>query len=130
MNPADVLISIGYNLPDERKSFIRGTQELHRFFYRAKTDHSELLNQFMFNTNGTYPLSEELEQAIGNCVASGMLVCLSSNPNHYHFDPNAVRESYEKHISKRIDESKKKELSDLAERFNEEIARPIIFGFV
>jgi hypothetical protein len=119
MNPDDVLVGIGHFMQKRKRGFEYRVQKFSGFFYKNKDTYTEVLGRFMFNTNGTFPTSEELEQARMNLACSRMLHFSFSFPNYYQFD-NAVDVSYEKHVSKRISLSQRKALEELAKKFESE----------
>ncbi len=119
MYPDDVLVGIGHYMQEGRRGFRHRVQEFNGFFYKNKGIHPEILGRFMFDTNGNFPTSEELEQARINLAHSRMLHFSPSFPNYYQFDP-AVDVSYETYISKRITPEQKKALEELARKFEAE----------
>jgi len=117
----DVLIGIGYHLPNGRKSFQDENNNVQRFFYQKKPDYPRLLRNVTFNTNGTSPYSKQLQQELSQLIGHQILVFLSSNPNHLHFHPT-VTISYKSYIKKRISREEESELIELTKKFDKQIA--------
>lgn len=121
IHPDDFLIAMVHYLPNKRKSFIRNPQKFNTFLYQQKQSHPEVLDSFRFNTNGSYPRSEELYQAINNMFTSNLIFAVSSMPNHYHFD-HACEDSYQTYVKERIPSRRLSEIEKIAKAFDEQIA--------
>ena len=124
IHPDDFLIAMVHYLPNKRKSFIESSEKFNKFLYQQKQSHPEILDSFMFNTNGHYPTSKELYQAITNMFGCGLIFAVSSMPNHYHFD-SACEHSYQKFVKQRIPSERLSEIEEIAKAFDEPIATNI-----
>jgi hypothetical protein len=118
----DVLIGIGYHLPEGRKSFVDKENQVQRFFYQEKPNYPQLLRDIIFDTNGTFPYSKQLQQELSQLVETQILVFISPNPNHLHFGSDIIDASYETHIKKRISQKEEIELIELSKKFDKQVA--------
>jgi len=120
-HPDDILIAISHYLPQERRCFRYGADELNTFLYEQKQQHPQLMSSLSFNTNGMFPSCEDVYQAVSNLFASGLIVVASHKPYDYHFSPE-TEGSFDKFVSKRLSEQQLSELEEIAREFNKKIA--------
>lgn len=118
MSPRDVLISIGYNLPLHRKGFRCGEDGLHTFMYIRKTRFPEVFRRFMFDTNGHYPVCNDLRDAMNSLKLSCVLHSPPIGPGYYQFDP-CVSGCYEQ-VRSKINEGQARDLVVIAQEFDRE----------
>ncbi len=97
----DVLIGIGYNMPEARKGFRDSDRDFPVFFYQRRERFPHVLGRLMFNTNGQYPISPELNEAKRDLAINGLLVFSMTMPCYYQFHP-AVNTGYSTFVSKII----------------------------
>lgn len=119
--PADVLIAIGYYLP-ERRRYFSSIPIFERFLYQQKLRFPDILDGFLFDTNGHRPVSEEVSSTVSMLVLSGLLEISGNmlNPS-YHFS-DAVNIAYEGRLRKILSAEQKTDLEKLAAGFNRVVA--------
>ena len=117
LHPNDILIAIGYHLPEERRYF-KSRVILNKFFYEQKSRFPELLGGFLFDSNGHLPICEEVSNAVSRLVLSGLVEISGNmlNPS-YHFS-DAVNLAYECRLKNRLSAEQKVDLENLAAGFN------------
>lgn len=123
-HPADAIIALANYLPPKRRCFECDYEKLGKFFYEQKEENPAALKNFNFNTNGMFPESEELRQALINLSACGLIVFTSGNPTEYHFS-KSCQSSFKKFAEKRLTDAEKSELEEIAKAFNEKLAKNI-----
>lgn len=123
VSPRHVLIGIAHYLPKDRRWF-RDDSKLHAFFYRQKMKYGDkrrigfrLLRNFLFDTNGTYPVCEELTQALASFILSGLLIPRGATSLDYQFS-QAFKEAFG---GLKLTIGQKKELEQLAQEFDREL---------
>jgi hypothetical protein len=126
INPSDVLVAIAHYLPRGRRSFIYPSGGFYTFFQIQKEKHPQTLSQLSFNNSDIFTQSEELQQAVTNLIASGMLIWSTKAPQHYHFSQDCEK-SFEKFVSKRLCKRKLSEIEAIAQEFDSSIALPVAF---
>ena len=116
MRPRKVLIGIGYHLPEGRKGFMHSANKFPVFFYLRKKRFPDVLGEFMFDSNGQYPICEELDEDVSSLTLSGILVS-SISSRYYQFHP-AVRLSYER-LAQEISPEQARDLAQIAREFGQ-----------
>lgn len=121
MHPSDVLVGIGHNLPVNRRGFRHSHDKFHVFMYERRKRFPEIFGRFMFDSNGNYPISRELDEAVSSLTCSGLLCFSLGRPGYYQFDP-AVDISYGR-VSERIDNTQAQGLAQIAQEFDREFGQ-------
>ncbi len=119
--PDDILIALAHYLPQGRRCFRYGAEKLNTFLYQQKQEHPQLLKSLLFDTNGNFPVCEEIYQAVSTLFTSGLIVVASNKPWDYHFHP-AIEGPFQKFVSKRFSKQQLTQLEKIAEEFDKQIA--------
>lgn len=100
MTAEDIVVGILYYLKQHSMSRITADREsLHRAFYTAKIKFPNMLATFTFREREQFPESEQLDQALSNLDAAGLISRLNLTPRYYCFE-SALNSSYDKFSSK------------------------------
>lgn len=87
MTAEDVIIGIFYYMKKEQKDkFTADREKLHRAFHLAQKDYPEALSIFCFRERELFPESVELDQALSNLDATGLISRQNLTPRFYCFD--------------------------------------------
>lgn len=93
----DVVVGIFYYLKQHDKNKLTADREiLHRTFFRMKETYPQVMNVFGFRNREHFPESSQLDQALSNLDASGLI----SRENHapkYYFFKEPLSFSYDKY---------------------------------
>lgn len=112
----DLLIGIGYFLPEGRKGFRYCAKNFHRFFYEIKPEFPSILGQLAF-TWESFPHSPELSDALGILRSFGLLDFSLITPTYYQFNSDAgIIYQNRRHT---IGESRQRALFSIAREFDE-----------
>ncbi len=117
----DILIAIAHFLPKGRKCFRYGAEKLNSFFYQQKQQYPQLFKSLLFDTNGTFPICEEIYKAVSRLFTSGLVVVPSHKQCDYHFHP-AIEGSFQESVIKRLSKQQLNDLERLAQEFNKQVA--------
>ena len=116
IHPDDFLIAMVHYLPEGRKCFDYSSQKLNTFLFKQKEKYPKVLSSFIFDSNGTWPTSEELTQAMGNLLGSKLIIHYLDS-NKCHFDP-ACEVAYQRFVSQRIPAERLSEIEKIADAFD------------
>lgn len=103
MTAEDILVGIFCQLKSKqgkKKEITADREALHRAFYRLKQSHPALMNVFAFRDREQFPESSQLDQALSNLDAAGLISRQNLAPRYYQFE-KPLRSSYDK-FSKHI----------------------------
>jgi hypothetical protein len=106
MTAEDIIISVFYHLQQESKK--RRTPQkitadrkiLHSAFYELQQSHRQVMKLFSFREREVFPESDQLDQALSNLDATGLISRQNFAPRYYQFE-GPLGNSYKK-FSKRI----------------------------
>jgi len=87
----DVVVGIFYYLKQNDKNKLTADREkLHRIFFEMKEKYPIVMNVFGFRDREHFPESAQLDQALSNLDASGLISRQNHAPKYYYFqDPLA-----------------------------------------
>lgn len=101
MTAEDLLVGIFYNLQQHDKPKLSADREtLHRAFFNAKTKFPKIMELFTFREREQFPESTQLDQALSNLDAAGLISRQNLTPKYYMFEAPLSR-TYDK-FSKKI----------------------------
>lgn len=101
MTAEDVVTGIFYHLKQHDKIKLTADREaLHRAFFAAKTKYPAILSVFTFRDREQFPESNQLDQALSNLDAAGLISRQNLTPRYYLFETPLVS-SYDR-FSRRI----------------------------
>lgn len=84
-----------------KKKFSADRETLHRAFYSARTKFPNVLSIFTFRQREQFPESEQLDQALSNLDATGLISRQNLTPRYYVLETTALQSGYDK-FSKKI----------------------------
>ncbi|MDA8305492.1 MAG: hypothetical protein M0Z81_01475 [Deltaproteobacteria bacterium] len=125
MTAEDILVGIFYHMQGEKFSKITADREsLHRAFSDAKRDNPEVMKIFKFREREVFPESNQLDQALSNLDAAGVITRQNLTPRYYRFEKHlaACYDKFSKEILKTagIDELEMKKIAhNLLSRLSE-----------
>ncbi len=94
--PEDVLVGIFFHLKEDNRGKITADREsLHKAFYDLKRRYPEVLKLFSFRERELFPESMQLDQALSNLDATGLISRQNLTPRYYRFEAPLVS-SYQK----------------------------------
>lgn len=97
----DVVVGIFYHLQTKKKNTITADRErLHKVFFELKKTKPHTMACFSFRDRGQFPESPELDQAISNLDATGLISRYNVSPRYYQFE-TALTDNY-MHFSKEV----------------------------
>lgn len=97
MTAEDVLVGIFYHLKTHDKPKLTADREtLHRAFFRAKEKFPKAMEVFTFRDREQFPESNQLDQALSNLDAAGLISRQNLTPKYYRFEEPLVR-SYDRY---------------------------------
>lgn len=100
MTVEDIVVGIFYHLKDHAQTKLTADRELlHRAFYQIKEQCPELMSMFTFREREQFPESIQLDQALSNLDAAGVISRQNFTPKYYVFEPTLER-SYDKYSKK------------------------------
>ena len=97
----DVIVGVFYYMKKSKIDRLTADREkLHRTFHDIKKDYPEVLSLFSFRERELFPESIQLDQALSNLDATGLISRQNLTPRYYHFE-DSLDSSYTK-FSKEI----------------------------
>lgn len=101
----DIITGIFYRIHQQSTDLITADRErLHKAFYKIKEDSPEIMLEFTFREREVFPESTQLDQALSNLDAAGLISRQNCTPKYYKFEtPLSV--SYEKFTKKILGEA-------------------------
>ncbi|MDD2318305.1 MAG: hypothetical protein PHD57_13285 [Desulfobacterales bacterium] len=97
----DILVGMFYYLKESDHEKVTADRErLHQAFYKIKKDHPNLMAMFSFRERELFPESTQLDQALSNLDATGLISRQNFVPRYYRFE-SPLTSSYKK-FSKNI----------------------------
>jgi len=82
----DVVIGIFYHLKKQKTPKLTADREvLHRAFYQASAEHPNTMSLFSFRQREFFPESDQLDQALSNLDATGLIYRQNLTPKYYGF---------------------------------------------
>lgn len=102
----DLVLGIFYYLK-EKKGALKLTadrEKLHRAFFDATNKHSEMMSLFSFRQRELFPESNQLDQALSNLDATGLISRRNQTPKFYYFE-EPLETSYKSFSKKILNES-------------------------
>jgi len=127
MTAEDIIVGIFYHIKKVQKGHDKkitaDRETLHRVFYKMKQGHPKLMDVFSFREREHFPESTQLDQALSNLDAAGLISRQNLAPRYYRFE-NPLVSSYDK-FSKGIlaDAGIEEEEIEAAAREFEQLAR-------
>jgi len=100
-------------LPGER--FTSDTRKLHCGFYKLKKEYPDFFEDILFDTNGLFPYSEDIEQVFFRFGVSGVLGRLPPFYNAYEFTEKTKKAVLE-HFSDKFSEQEKEILKEMGKK--------------
>lgn len=92
----DVVSGIFYHIKKHKKEILSADREnLHTTFYNIKKKYPDVMLLFTFRLREHFPESSQLDQALSNLDASGIITRQNMTPRYYHLE-GALDKSYEK----------------------------------
>lgn len=92
----DLVIGILYRIKKDKKELVSADREvLHRAFFNAQQKFPTVMSVFAFRKREQFPESEQLDQALSNLDASGIISRQNLTPRYYRFE-KALESSYTK----------------------------------
>lgn len=92
----DVVSGIFYYMKQHKKEIFSADREkIHSTFYDIKVKYPDAMRLFTFRNREQFPESSQLDQALSNLDASGMITRQNMTPRYYHLE-SALDISYEK----------------------------------
>lgn len=101
MTAEDIVVGIFCHLQQHNKKKLTADREtLHRAFFNAKVKFPETMRIFTFRQRELFPESTQLDQALSNLDAAGLISRQNLTPKYYRFE-DPLRSTYTK-FSKEI----------------------------
>ncbi len=101
MTAEDIVVSIFFHLQEEEILKVTADREtLHKAFFIVKENHPEVMKVFTFRDREVFPESTQLDQALSNLDATGLISRQNLVPRYYRFE-GPLKASYDK-FSKQI----------------------------
>lgn len=101
----DVVSGIFYYFKKHNHEVLSADREkLHRAFYEIKEKYPEAMSTFTFRVREQFPESSQLDQALSNLDAAGMITRQNMAPRYYHLE-SALDNSYMKFSKKILEDS-------------------------
>lgn len=95
MTAEDIIVCIFHHVKKGRGKITADRETLHRAFYKIKQDHPKLMNVFSFRERELFPESTQLDQALSNLDAAGLISRQNLAPRYYRFE-RPLATSYDK----------------------------------
>lgn len=87
MTAEDIVVSIFYCLQGQNREKVTADREtLHKAFFDVKRDHPDLMKMFTFREREVFPESSQLDQALSNLDATGLISRQNLVPRYYRFE--------------------------------------------
>jgi hypothetical protein len=87
----DILVGIFYHLKLDKHDKVTADREtLHRVFYGVRERHPGVMALFSFRERELFPESSQLDQALSNLDAAGLISRRSPAPRFYRFEDPLV----------------------------------------
>jgi len=97
----DIVVGIFYHLKKNKVSKLPADREsLHRWFFTLKQEIPKIMKVFVFRDREQFPESPQLDQALSNLDASGLISRHNLSPRYYIFE-KPLEDSYGR-FSKKI----------------------------
>lgn len=101
----DVVVGIFYHLKKrDTKTVSADRESLHRWFFTLKREIPQIMTVFTFRDREQFPESAQLDQALSNLDASGLISRQNITPRYYKFEDPLV-DSYEQFSNKILREA-------------------------
>ncbi|HBA71881.1 MAG: hypothetical protein A2X82_12840 [Geobacteraceae bacterium GWC2_55_20] len=101
MAAEDVVVGIFRQIKQHNKAKLTADREtLHKIFYDIKIKYPEIMSVFTFREREQFPESSQLDQALSNLDAAGLISRQNFTPRYYSFE-DPLERSYNK-FSKKI----------------------------
>lgn len=101
MAAEDVVVGIFRQIKQHNKAKLTSDREtLHKIFYDIKSKYPEIMSVFTFREREQFPESSQLDQALSNLDAAGLISRQNFTPRYYSFE-DPLERSYIK-FSKKI----------------------------
>ncbi len=98
MTAEDIVVGIFYHIKKGQKKITADRETLHRAFYKVKESHPSLMTVFAFRDREQFPESAQLDQALSNLDAAGLISRQNLAPRYYRFE-SPLKSSYDKFSS-------------------------------
>ncbi len=96
----DVVVGIFYHLKkQDTKRLPADRESLHRWFFTLKRELPQIMSVFAFREREQFPESAQLDQALSNLDASGLISRQNLSPRYYMFE-EPLMDSYNLFSSK------------------------------
>lgn len=86
MTAEDVVVGIFCQIEQHIKKITADRETLHRAFFETKRIFPEVMSLFTFRQREQFPESEELDQALSNLDAAGLITRQNLTPRYYCFE--------------------------------------------
>jgi len=92
----DVVVGIFYYIEKQKATKLTADREkLHRAFFSVRAKHPEMMSFFSFRNRELFPESAQLDQALSNLDATGLISRRNQTPKYYYFE-EPLKKSYKK----------------------------------
>ena len=82
----DVVVGIFYHLKKQKTPKLTADREvLHRAFFQVGAEHPDVMSLFSFRQREFFPESAQLDQALSNLDATGLIFRQNLTPKYYNF---------------------------------------------
>jgi len=100
MTADDILVSIFYHIKKQKKQKLTANREiLHNAFYNARIKYPKVMSLFSFREREVFPESNQLDQALSNLDATGLISRQNLTPRYYFLE-KSLDSSYKKYSKK------------------------------
>lgn len=101
----DIVTGIFYRIHQQNQDLITADRErLHKVFYKIKMDSPDKMGEFTFREREVFPESSQLDQALSNLDAAGLISRQNCTPRYYKFE-SPLFLSYEKFTKQILNEA-------------------------
>jgi hypothetical protein len=101
MTPEDIVVGVFYQMMQDKKTRLTSDREqLHNAFFLAHKNYPEIMSQFTFRRREFFSESVQLDQALSNLDATGLISRQNLTPKYYQIE-TPLKKSY-KLFSKEI----------------------------
>ncbi|MEN6437499.1 MAG: hypothetical protein ABFD97_02840 [Syntrophobacter sp.] len=105
MTAEDIIVGIFYHLRQADCEKVTADREiLHRAFFKAKVDFPQVMKMFSFRQRELFPESVQLDQALSNLDATGLISRQNVTPRYYRFE-QPLTTSYKRFSEKILDKA-------------------------
>jgi hypothetical protein len=115
--PTEVVASVLGNLSKDKRHLSTELRKIHPILFDMKKSCPNVLGDFMFDRRGTFPYSEEIEQAFSNLETAKVLPRVNPDLDSYEIE-KALKNYYNKYVAPKLTGSQLDEVKKIAIRFD------------